>query len=117
VWFNQDCNYQGVIMKLAASVGTLDILGHLILWFIIILITLGIGAFFFPYSFCKFIINRTEFIDQQGVSHKMECHTDIFGSIGHVILWIIITILTLGLGYIFYFYKIWNYSLNHTTIQ
>lgn len=103
-------------MRLEANVGTLDILGHLILWFIIILITLGIGAFFFAYSFSKFIINRTEVIDNEGVSHKMTCNTDLFGSIGHIILWIIITILTLGLGYIFYFYKVWNYSLNNTTV-
>ncbi|HET8903182.1 MAG TPA: DUF6693 family protein [Saccharospirillum sp.] len=103
-------------MKIQASVGTLDILGHLILWFIIILITLGIGAFFFPYSFAKFIINRSELIDNQGVSRPMECHTDLFGNIGHVILWIIISIITFGIGYAFYFYKVWNYSLNNTTI-
>lgn len=42
-------------MKIQANVGTIDILGHLILWFILILITFGIGAFFFPYSFSKFI--------------------------------------------------------------
>ena len=42
-------------MRIQADVGTLDILGHLIFWFIIILITFGIGAFFFAYSFSKFI--------------------------------------------------------------
>ena len=104
-------------MKIQANVGTLDILGHLIIWFIIIIITFGIGAFFFPYSFSKFIINLSELIDEQGNSRKMVCNTDMFGSIGHVILWIIISIITLGLGYAFYFYKVWNYSLNHTTIE
>ncbi|MBB1369643.1 MULTISPECIES: DUF6693 family protein [Pseudoalteromonas] len=104
-------------MKIQANVGTIDILGHLILWFILILITFGIGAFFFPYSFSKFILNRSELIDEHGNARKMVCNTDIFGSIGHVILWIIISILTLGLGYAFYFYKVWNYSLNNTTIE
>lgn len=104
-------------MKLKANVGTFDIIGHLILWFIIILITLGIGAFFFAYSFSKFIINRTEFIDNRGVAHQMTCRTDLFGNVGHIILWIVISILTFGLGYVFYFYKVWNYSLNNTTID
>ena len=104
-------------MRIQADVATLDILGHIILWFIIILITLGIGAFFFPYSFSKFIINRSEIIDERGVGKRMHCHTDMFGNIGHVILWIIISIITFGLGYAFYFYKIWNYSLNNTTIE
>lgn len=104
-------------MRIKANVGTLDIIGHLVLWFIIVLLTLGIGAFFFPYSFAKFIINRSELVDEYGVSRKMECHTDLFGNIGHVILWIIISIITFGIGYAFYFYKVWNYSLNNTTIS
>jgi len=104
-------------MKIQADVATIDILGHLILWFIITFITFGIGAFFFPYSFSKFIINRSELIDEQGRPRKMVCDTDLFGNIGHVILWMIISIITLGLGYAFYFYKVWNYSLNHTKIQ
>ena len=62
----------------------------------------------FAYSFSKFIINRTELIDLHGVTHKLKCDVDLFGSIGHIILWIIISILTLGLGYIFYFYKVLN---------
>ena len=104
-------------MNIKAHVGTLDILGHLIFWFIIIVITLGVGAFFFAYSFSKFIINRTELIDEHGVSRKFECDVDLFGSIGHVILWVIITILTLGLGYIFYFYMVWNYCLNNSSVK
>ena len=103
-------------MNIKANVGTFDILGHLILWFVIIIITLGVGAFFFAYSFSKFIINRTELVDQHGVTHKLKCDVDLFGSIGHIILWIIITILTLGLGYIFYFYKVWNYCLNNSSV-
>jgi uncharacterized membrane protein YjgN (DUF898 family) len=104
-------------MNLKANVATIDILGHLIVWFFIILLTFGVGAFFFAYSFSKFIINRTELIDQHGVTHKLRCDVDLFGSIGHIILWIIITILTLGLGYIFYFYKVWNYCLNNSSVD
>lgn len=104
-------------MRIEADVGTVDILGHLIIWIVLILITFGIAAFFFPYSFSKFILNRSQLIDEHGNPRQIVCHTDIFGNIGHVILWIIITILTLGIGYAFYFYKIWNYSLNNTTIE
>lgn len=103
-------------MNIKANIATLDILGHLILWIIIIILTVGIGAFFFAYSFSKFIINRTELIDQHGVAHKLRCDVDLFGSIGHIILWMLITILTFGLGYIFYFYKVWNYCLNNSSV-
>lgn len=104
-------------MEIKADVRTIDILGHLVLWFILVIITFGIAAFFFPYSFSKFILNRSQLIDENGNTRQMICNTDMFGNISHVILWIIISMVTLGLGYAFYFYKVWNYSLNNTTIQ
>ena len=104
-------------MYVKANIGTVEILLHLIIWFVIIVCTFGIGAYFFAYSFAKFIINRTQIVDSDGETRTMVCHTDMFGNIGHVILWIIITILTFGLGYAVYFYKVWNYSLNNSTVE
>ncbi|WP_394203781.1 DUF6693 family protein [Marinagarivorans algicola] len=104
-------------MKIQANLGTVNILVHIVIWFILVIITFGIAAFFFPYSFSKFILDCSELIDEQGQSRKIVCNTDMFGNIGHVIIWIIITIITFGIGYAFYFYKVWNYSLNNTTIE
>ena len=104
-------------MKIQANIGAVDILGHVILWFILILITFGIAAFFFPYSFSKFVLNRSELVDENGNARKMVCNTDMFGNIGHIVIWIIISIITLGIGYFFYIYKVWNYSLNNTTFS
>jgi membrane protein YdbS with pleckstrin-like domain len=104
-------------MKINANVGVFDILVHVIIWLFLTVITFGIALFFYPYSFAKFIINRSELVDDQGVSRTMICDNEIFGNIGHVILWMIISLLTLGIGYIFYFYKVWNYSINNTRIE
>ncbi|MEC7120158.1 MAG: DUF6693 family protein [Pseudomonadota bacterium] len=105
-------------MKIKANIAILDIAGHLLIWLILSIITLGIAIFFFPYSFAKFIINRTSIIDEHtGATRQISCQINIFGDLGHVILWIIISILTLGIGYIFYFYRVWNYALNHSQIQ
>ncbi len=103
-------------MKLKADITILDILGHLIIWVILSLITLGIGLFFYPYSFSKFVINRTSVVDENGAERKMVCNIDLFSNIGHVILWFLISIVTLGIGYIFYFYRVWNYALNNTHV-
>lgn len=103
-------------MRLKADIGIFDIFGHLIIWLVLVVITLGIAIFFVPYSFSKFIINRTTLVDQNGVERAMRCNIDMFSNIGHIILWIIISILTLGIGYIFYFYRVWNYALNNTTV-
>jgi len=104
-------------MRLKADVAIFDIIGHLLMWLILSIITLGVALFFYPYSFSKFIINRTSIIDGSGVSRKLKCNIDLFSNIGHVILWIVISVLTLGLGFIFYFYRVWNYALNNTVAE
>lgn len=53
-------------MRLRADVAIFDILGHLLIWLILSIVTFGIALFFFPYSFSKFIINRTYVIDESG---------------------------------------------------
>lgn len=58
-----------------------------------------------------------QIIDEHGNSRQMVCHINMLENILHVIIWTIISIITLGLGYTFYFYKIWNYSLNNTTLD
>ncbi len=104
-------------MRLKANVAILDILAHLIIWLLLSVITFGIALFFFPYSFSKFILNRTRVIDSSGHERKMVCDIDLFSDLGHVILWFIISILTLGIGYVFYFYRVWNYALNNTRVE
>lgn len=105
-------------MNLKADIAILDIIGHLILWLILVVITLGIALFFFPYSFARFVINRTSLIDPEtGVAHRMRCNIDVFSNFGHILLWVIITVLTLGIGYIFYVYRVWNYALNNSRVD
>ncbi|HBP40550.1 MAG: DUF6693 family protein [Vreelandella alkaliphila] len=105
-------------MNIKANLSILDIIGHLLIWVVLTIITFGIALFFFPYSFARFVINRTSVVDlATGVERKMVCDINIFSNIGHIILWMIISILTLGLGYIFYVYRVWNYALNNSRVQ
>ena len=104
-------------MKLKADIGVLDIVIHILMWIVLSFITLGIAMFFYPYSFAKFVINRSVLIDDMGRERTMDCQTDIIGNIWHILIWAIISIVTFGLGYVFYFYKVWNYSLNATVIE
>lgn len=101
-------------MRLRADIGVMDIIGHLVIWFLLSLITFGIALVFFPYSFSKFILNRCAVEDDHGNFRDLECNIDMFSNIGHVVLWFFISIFTFGLGYVFYFYKVWNYALNNT---
>ncbi|HDZ47277.1 hypothetical protein LCGC14_0027270 [marine sediment metagenome] len=104
-------------MKIKANLSILDIIGHLIVWVVLIIITFGIALFFFPYSFSRFVINRTSVVDPAGVERKMVCDINLFSNIGHIILWMLISLVTFGLGYIFYFYRVWNYALNNSRVE
>lgn len=105
-------------MNIKANLSILDIIGHLLIWVVLTIITFGIALFFFPYSFSRFVINRTSVVDTAtGVERKMVCDINIFSNIGHIVLWMIISVLTFGLGYIFYFYRVWNYALNNSRVQ
>ena len=105
-------------MNIKADLAILDIIGHLIICVLLSIITLGIALFFFPYSFARFVINRTSVVDATtGVERKMICDINLFSNIGHIILWMLISLVTFGLGYIFYFYRVWNYALNNSRIE
>lgn len=104
-------------MNIKADLSILDIIGHLIIWVVLSIITLGIALFFFPYSFSRFVINRTSVVDAAGVERKIVCDINLFSNIGHIILWMLISLVTFGLGYIFYFYRVWNYALNNSRVE
>lgn len=99
-----------------ANFGFGDIMVHLLIWLVIIIFTFGIGAFFFPYSFAKFVVNHAQ-VNTDGTDYQLRCELDIFSQIGHIILWIVITVLTLGLGYVFYLYGVWRIVLRHTHLR
>lgn len=102
--------------RVEAQVTFGDILGHGILWILISVITLGIGAFFYPYSFSKFIINRTFIWDGEGKRSRLRCDLDAGSQLGHILVWILLTVITVGLAFPFYLYKVWHLALNHTSI-
>lgn len=99
-----------------ANFGFGEVLGHLVVWILIIIFTLGIGAFFFPYSFVKFVLRRTVIYTDEG-AYELTCDLDVFSQLGHIILWIVISILTLGLGYIFYLYGVWRVVIRNTKLS
>ena len=107
--------YAPVSGRIEAQITFGEILGHAVLWLLIIIVTLGIGFFFYPYSFSKFVINRT-YIVTNNQQMKLVCDLDVASQIGHIIGWMHLTLITFGIAYPFYLYKTWNFALNHTRI-
>ena len=102
--------------RVEAQVSFGDILGHCVLWLIISLVTFGIGLFFYPYSFAKLIINRTYIWDHEGKRCRLRCDLNAGDQLGHIIIWLILSVVTVGLAFPFYLYKVWNAALNKSII-
>ncbi|MCF6303550.1 MAG: DUF898 domain-containing protein, partial [Devosiaceae bacterium] len=94
-----------------------EAIGFIIIWLIISVVTLGIGSFFAIYYFYKTIINKTYVIDRTGAEvGRLDCDLNLGEVIGHVVIWILITIVTLGIGLLFYMFRTFRMCINKTSI-
>ncbi|EMG37216.1 Bacterial protein of unknown function (DUF898) [Desulfocurvibacter africanus PCS] len=94
-----------------------DALGHAAIWIFFSLITLGFALMFYPYALAKFILNKTYIKDEYGKpSSRFQCTLDFTGNLGHALLWFLLSLVTLGLAYIIYLYRVWVYAINKTSL-
>ncbi|MCP1712545.1 putative membrane-anchored protein [Kerstersia gyiorum] len=89
----------------------------MIVWVLLTIVTLGLAMFVFPYYMQKFIISKTYAYDAQGQRvGRLVCTIDLASIIGNIVLWAIISIVTLGLGYLVFLYKISAHCMSHTKL-
>lgn len=103
--------------RLRSDFGIGDSIGHVIIWVLLTIITLGLALFVFPYYFNRAVLNRTKVLDQLGREvGYLESRYDLGASIGHVILWAILILVTLGIAAFFYMYRVLRVVINETRI-
>lgn len=109
--------YSPGAIRLRCRIGFWEMVGHIVLWIFLSIITLGIGAFFFVYSVQKMVINHTELINRRDEAiAELRCDFNVVSSIGHVILWILLVIVTLGLALPFYIYRANRVVMDETEV-
>lgn len=106
------------IGKLKCSFSTTEAIGNVILWVILSVVTLGLALMVFPYYFNRAVLNKTEILDASGRAiGRLNCTFNIGHSIGHVIIWAILIVLTLGLAAFLYVYRVLRVVLNETRVE
>ncbi len=106
------------IGRLRCSFGTIEAIGSVIMWIILTVITLGLAMLVFPYYLNRAVLNKTELLDGAGNPiGRFNCTFNVAHSIGHLIVWAIIIVLTLGLGGFLYFYRVLRVTLNETRVE
>ncbi len=64
------------------------------------------------------VLNKTELLDASGrVIGRLNCTFNIGHSIGHVIVWAILILVTLGLASFLYVYRVVRVVLNETRVE
>lgn len=102
--------------RIEANISVGSIIGHVVIWAVIIIVTLGLGVFFYPYAFAKFLINQCTVVDSYGHRSRLQCELNIASQLGHIIIWGLLSLVTFGIAFLFYTFKVFNYALNSTKI-
>lgn len=106
------------IGKLKCSFSTTEAIGSVILWIVLTIVTLGLALIVFPYYLNRAVLNKTEILDASGRAiGRLNCMFNLGNSIGHVIVWAILIIVTFGLASFLYVYRVLRVVLNETRIE
>jgi hypothetical protein len=97
------------------SVG--DGIVQILLWLVLVIVTFGLALFVLPYYFLKAPINRTLVLDPEGhVIGRLQVEVGFADILGHALLWLILTIVTLGLAYLLYWQAVMKRLMNATRV-
>lgn len=97
------------------SVG--EAIWQLIVWAVLVIVTLGLALFVLPYYFLKAPINRTWLVAPNGKRVARLAVDVSFGDIlGHMVIWLILTLITLGFAYLIYWQSVMKRLMNATRI-
>ena len=101
--------------QLKSELKIAEIVGHAIIWLLLSVVTFGIAAFFYPYYMARYIIGKTYILDAQGLRiGRLKCTIDLSNIVGNVLIWGLLTIVTFGIAYFVFLYKILAHCMNHT---
>ena len=104
--------------RLSCSYSVSEGIGHVIVWVLLTIVTLGLALFVAPYYFLKAPINKTTVMDSSGRTvGRLKVDFSLSEIVGHAVIWVLLTIVTLGLALILYQFSVIKRVLNAVVIQ
>jgi hypothetical protein len=106
------------VMRFRCTFGVGEAIGSAVVWIVLSIVTLGLALVIFPYFLNRSVLNKTEVLNAQGQTiGRLNCRYGVGSSVGHVILWVILILVTLGLASFVYIYRVVRVVLNETYIE
>ncbi len=93
-----------------------EILGHGVVWVLLILITFGMAGIIWPYYLVQFVLSHTVWLDEQQGERPLVVDAGFVAYVGHGFLWLLVILLTFGLATPFWFYDVVRFVLKHTRV-
>ena len=107
-----------VVGRCRTQLSIFQVIGHVVIWLIISIITLGIGALFWPYAAAKLILESIVIADEYGnPSATLRCNVGLGEQIGHAVLWLILIAITGGIAGFCYLFGVAHFVINRTELN
>jgi len=106
-----------VIGRLSLELDAFTMIGHVLLWFVLALVTAGFGMLIIPYAAAKLILNSIIITDEFGrASARLRCEISLKAQFGHGVIWALFVILTGGFAAPFYIFALALLAVNRTEL-
>jgi len=104
--------------RLSCDFSVTEGIGTILIWVLLSIVTLGLALFVAPYYILKAPINRTTVVDINGnVVGRLHVDVNLADIIGHALVWVLLTIVTLGFAMLVYQFSVIKRVLNAVVIQ
>jgi len=104
-------------LQFRSDFSVVEAIGYAFLWFILGIVTLGLAFFVFPYYAEKHVLNKIYAVNRHGeIVGQMSCNINLGQAIGHAIIWMLLSIITLGIAGVVYVFIVTAYTMRNTHI-
>jgi uncharacterized membrane protein YjgN (DUF898 family) len=89
-----------------------------LVWLAVSVCTLGLGWIVVSGHFFRLILNSTSVVDANGQRlGRLHCDYDVEARMGRIVLWVVISIVTLGIGLLFYSFHAARRAIDATSVE
>jgi Family of unknown function (DUF6693) len=89
-----------------------------LVWLAVSVCTLGLGWIVVSGHFFRLILNSTAVVDAHGNRiGRLHCDYDVEAHIGQVALWVAVSVVTLGVGLLFYSFHAARRAIDSTSVR
>lgn len=105
-------------MRLRSGLDLARVWPDFLVWLAISVVTLGLGWIVVAGHFFRLVINSCEVVAEDGTPiGRLVCDFDVERGTASLVRWLVVCILTLGVGLLFYSFHAARAALDHTRVE